>query len=296
MTDSTTIHVPHLGGINVAYRMPSYDPQKPTIVLLPPFTVSIDIFRPQFEDDALTDIANLLAIDPLGHGGTRTTKEESWTLSDSATMTFQALDKLGVDKVFLFGVAQGGFMSVLATLIQPDRVLGTILLGATLDNESAWDAPAFLTPIIESLTSREATPDFIIEPEFCEVIFDTGLGELCTDKELEFWKARFRECFSGDEGRRRLRMVCMNIRDREKLYNRVHEVRCPVLWLHGSEDVTISVEQPQYDIKMFTNSSDSKLEVLDGGKHFLNRSHRKEVDAADLLESRNKDQGAVRID
>ena len=107
-----------------------------------------------------------------------------------------------------------------------------ILLGTTLDNEAGWDAPAFLTPIIESLTSHEATPDFTIESEFCEVIFDTGLGEVCTDKEWEFWKAKFRECFSGDEGRRRLRMSCMSIRDRERLYDRVHQVRCPVLWLH----------------------------------------------------------------
>ena len=128
MTDSPTIHVPHLGGIAVSYRMPSYDPQKPTIVLLPPFTISIDIFMLQFQDTSLTDTANLLAIDPLGHGGTRTTREESWTLSDSAMMTLQTLDELGVDKVFLLGAAQGGFISVLAALIQPDRVSVMLLI------------------------------------------------------------------------------------------------------------------------------------------------------------------------
>lgn len=31
---------------------------------------------------------------------------------------------------------------------------------------------------------------------------------------------------------------------------------------------------------MFTNSSNVKLEIFEGGKHILNRSHFKEVDAA----------------
>lgn len=43
MSDSTTIHVPHLGGIDATYKMPyAYDPAKPTFILVSPYALSLD--------------------------------------------------------------------------------------------------------------------------------------------------------------------------------------------------------------------------------------------------------------
>lgn len=124
MSDSQTIHVPHLGGIDAAYKMPSYNPTKPTIVLVAPWTTSLDIFSTQFDDNELTDSANLLAIDLLGQGYTRT-KSDTWTYWDSARMNFQILDALGIGRVFVLGTAQGGWVAVRMVLLEPDRVFFT---------------------------------------------------------------------------------------------------------------------------------------------------------------------------
>ncbi|EDN97526.1 hypothetical protein SS1G_12377 [Sclerotinia sclerotiorum 1980 UF-70] len=79
MTITSTIHVPHLGGVEVGYQMPkTYDPSKPTVILVNSFTTSSELYRHQFEDEKLNTAMNLLAIEPLGHGKTRT-KAENWT-------------------------------------------------------------------------------------------------------------------------------------------------------------------------------------------------------------------------
>src|SRR6266536_4090545 len=54
---------------------------QPTFVLINSFSTSSDLFKAQYKDKDLTSVANLLAIEPLGHGKTRT-KTETWTYWD----------------------------------------------------------------------------------------------------------------------------------------------------------------------------------------------------------------------
>lgn len=84
----------------------------------------------------------------------------------------------------------------------------------------------------------------------------------------------------GDEGRKRIRMAAVNLRERDGLHGRLGYVKCPVLWLHGSDDVVYSVANAEQEIKMFTNSEKAELRVVQGGQHFLSFSHPKEVDEA----------------
>lgn len=119
-----TLLVPHLGGIDVGHRLstPLIDLAKPTLVLFNPFTTTADYYLPQFEDEALTDALNLVAIEPLGHGITRLKKTESFTYWDSAIMSPQLLDALGIDKVFVSGTSQGGWIATRMALLAPERV------------------------------------------------------------------------------------------------------------------------------------------------------------------------------
>lgn len=48
----------------------------------------------------------------------------------------------------------------------------------------------------------------------------------------------------------------------------------------GTKDAVYSVANAQYEIKMFKNSPDAQLIVVEGGAHFLSASHPKEVDEA----------------
>lgn len=122
MSNIRTVHVPHLGGIDAAYQMPyPYDPKKPTLVLVNSFTTSSELYREQYGNKKLTDTMNLLAIELLGHGRTRT-KRENWTYWDTAEMNLQVLDTLGIEKAFVLGTSQGGWITVRMALLEPEKV------------------------------------------------------------------------------------------------------------------------------------------------------------------------------
>jgi pimeloyl-ACP methyl ester carboxylesterase len=53
-----------------------------------------------------------------------------------------------------------------------------------------------------------------------------------------------------------------------------------VLWLHGTDDVVYSVSNAEQEVRMFVNSKDAQLRVVEGGAHFLSASRPKEVDHA----------------
>ncbi len=122
MANTKTVHVAHLSGIEVGYQMPHpYDSSKPTLVLVNSFTTSSELYRGQYSNKKLTDTMNLLAIELLGHGKTRT-KSENFTYWDTAIMNLQVMEVLGVKKAFVLGTSQGGWITVRMALLAPDRV------------------------------------------------------------------------------------------------------------------------------------------------------------------------------
>jgi pimeloyl-ACP methyl ester carboxylesterase len=75
-------------------------------------------------------------------------------------------------------------------------------------------------------------------------------------------------------------MATINLRDRDGLHARLGDVKCPVLWLHGTADVVYSVANAKREIEMFVGSPDAQLKVVKDGQHFLSFSHPEEVDSA----------------
>ena len=104
------------------YQMPHpYDPKKPTLVLVNSFTTSSDLYKGQYGNHHLTKTMNLLSIELLGHGATRT-KSENFTYWDTAQMNLQVMTALGIEKAFVLGTSQGGWITVRMALLAPDRV------------------------------------------------------------------------------------------------------------------------------------------------------------------------------
>ena len=285
-TGRETITAPLLGGSTISYAFAQpYDPSLPTLVLVNSFSTSVELYRPQFADPALTEVANLLAIELYGHGDTRSTHEQ-FTYWDSAAADLYVLDALDIPEAFVLGTSQGGWVAARMAMLAPDRVSGIIPLGTSMDAETprsrelgCWDGIAFCTPSIDELAAPVGD-DWSCPPEFVDAVLGAGLGPDVSPEDRAFWHAEHRRNYAGDAGRHRLRVSTINLRDRDGLHARLDGVRCPVLWLQGTADEVYSVANAQEEIRLFTNSPDAELRVVEGGRHFLSASDPGEVDAA----------------
>ncbi len=286
MSDTQTITVPHLGTSEVGHRFARpYDASLPTLVLVNSFTTSADLYRPQFADDELAATANLLAIEPYGHGRTRAGYAQ-FTYWDTAVAGLQVLDALGIGEAFVLGTSQGGWIAARMALLAPRTVRGVVALGTSMDTESprsralgCWDGVGFCSPAIDAL-AEPVGEDWVIPVELVDAVLGEGLGPDVSPDERAFWHARHQEHYTGDAGRERLRLSTVNLRDRDGLHARLGGVHCPVLWLHGTEDTVYSVANAEEEIRLFGSSPHAELRVVDGGRHFLSASHPGAVDAA----------------
>ncbi|KAL7814374.1 Alpha/Beta hydrolase protein [Trichoderma gracile] len=294
MTAGTTIRVPHLGGITAGYRLSNgaVDPTKPTVVLINSMCMTSALYDTQFGNKDLTDAANLLAIEPLGHGATETTAEH-FTYWDTAIMAIQVLDALGIKKAFALGTSQGGWIVARMALVAPEKIQGLMILGSSLDYESAasrekgcWDPATTLGPVVDSLFSTEPTPDFLIDEGLRESVVNIGFSGVITPEAADFWKATLNKVYSGDNGRKKLRGAFLNLLTRDGLLRRVQDIKCPVYWIQGNQDPVYGVEVPKDHIKAFKSSVETDLSFTDGG-HYLNATTPKDVDAK-LLQLINK--------
>ncbi|KAJ4149227.1 hypothetical protein NW754_000667 [Fusarium falciforme] len=210
MAAKTTIVVPHLGGIKAGYRLSgdAVDPSKPTVVLVNSMCTTSSLFDAQFSSKALTDAVNLLAIEPLGHGAT-SSPSEHFTYWDSAVMSLQVLEALGIDKAFALGTSQGGWIVVRMALLAPEKILGVLPLGTSMDYESSesrekgcWDPKTSLRPFYDSWDSATPTPDFVVDEVWRGLVSSVGFGTNPSAETLSFWDETLKQVYSGDEGRR----------------------------------------------------------------------------------------------
>ena len=261
-----------------------YDASLPTLVMVNSFSTSVELYRPQFADEALGAAANLLAIELYGHGATRATYEQ-FTYWDSAIANLQVLDALGIPEAFVLGTSQGGWVAARMAMLAPAVVKGIVPLGTSMDSESqrsrdlgCWDGIGFCTPSIDAL-AEPVGDDWVVPAEFVDAVLEAGLGEVAAEEQA-FWRAEHARNYTGDDGRRRLRISTINLRDRDGLHARLDSVRCPMLWLQGTADSVYSVANAKEEIALFTNSPDATLRVVEGGQHFMSASHPDEVNAA----------------
>lgn len=129
-TSTATVNIPHLGGIKAGYAVSgtgTIDPAKPTFVLVNALFMTSAMYEVQFADEVLTDAANLVAVEPLGHGAT-TCLTEHFTLWDSAVVALRVMDALGLERAYALGTGSGACVVVRMALLAPQRVCISFLL------------------------------------------------------------------------------------------------------------------------------------------------------------------------
>lgn len=153
-----------------------------------------------------------------------------YTVEDMAKDQIKAFDALGIKSVSLYGISQGGMIALNIAILRPDLV-SSMVLGSTASRlndmavetigewyslAKAHDEPA----LIESFGSRVFSAEFY--GKFGDIIRDSVKG--ITPEEFE-------------------RLVILTGKmDQFGVYDRLGEIRCPVLVMGGSDDNVLGIE------------------------------------------------------
>jgi 3-oxoadipate enol-lactonase len=246
-----------INGINVNYSDTGGD--GPPVVFSHGFLMDQSMFDRQVA--ALAPHYRVITWDERGHGGTAAA--EPFSYWDSAKDALALLDHLGVDRAVLAGMSQGGFLSLRAALLAPERVRALILI----DSQAGLEDPA-------SAETYEQLHQIWMEQgpaPVQEVVASVILGPGQWDDWYAKWAAAEREQFH---------VAFATLNDRDDITGRLGEISCPALIIHGTADAAIPMERAEQLRDGLAGQV--SFAVIQDGTHAANVSHPDEVNAAVL--------------
>ncbi|MDY7100743.1 MAG: alpha/beta hydrolase [Actinomycetota bacterium] len=213
--------------------------------------------------DALGDRYRCVRWDEPGFGDTRATSP--FTLWDSANLAVGLLDHLGVEQAVFAGMSQGGFLSLRAALTAPERVRALVMIDSAADP----DSPAMATEnakmfhlLCEGSEERRAK------------VLASVAGILIGDPAHEaHWIARWERI-----DRAQLRLAGDALLAHDDVTDRLDEIGCPALVIHGRDDHAIELARAE---AVCAGLADCRgLVVVDGAAHAPNVTHPTPVNEA----------------
>lgn len=231
----------------------------PLVVFSHGLLMNHTMFAPQVA--ALRDAYRVVTWDQRGHGEAE--HEGTWSYWDSADDLLALLDHLGASSAVLGGMSQGGFLSLRAALRAPERVRALILL----DTQAGPEDPD-MVPLYEGMTAAWAadgpsqdTLDFA-----AAAILGPGADE---QPWKNLWSAM---------PRHRSPQVMHPLITREDLTDRLGEITCPALVVHGTADVSIPVDKAEELVAGLAGAQ--PLVLVPGAGHAANLTHPEPVNVA----------------
>ena len=230
----------------------------PVVVLSHGLLMNRSMFDPQVA--ALRDGYRVVTWDERGHGDAE--HEGTWTYWDSARDVLALLDHLGVEQAVLGGMSQGGFLSLRAALLAPERVRALVLLDSQAGPEPPELVPAYLG-MADAWAANGSDPTTL------DFIATTILGPADSTPWRATWEAM---------PRHRAPQVLDTLVTREDLTDRLAEITCPALVVHGDADTAIPLEKAEEMAAGLVGAG--PVVVVEGGGHAANLSHPGPVNAA----------------
>jgi pimeloyl-ACP methyl ester carboxylesterase len=206
---------------------------------------------------ALRDRWRCIAWDERGHGQTETTPDP-FTYWDSASDLLGLLDHLDVERAVLAGMSQGGYLSLRAALVAPERVRALVLMDTQPGVEDPEKAAGY-GELIEAWASPEGPP-----PEVVETVETIILGPGYADAAR--WMGAAKQLPPAT-----VRQISSTLMTREDdVTPRLAELTMPALVIHGEQDLAIDLETARW----FADAlPDAELVVIDGAGHAANLTH-----------------------
>ena len=245
-------------GITLAYRSShTIDKSIPTIVMFHPFLMDSRLYDGQFEDVRYATY-NLIAIDEHGHGGTMG-RETDFTFWDTASDALKLLTKLGIDRFYVLGTSQGGFIALRMALLEPERIQGLILMGTSPYAESLHNKTIFRA-LRDKWCATEVPSEAALLAKAASFGGPDRIGQQAFEKVKQLWLERH----LGPEGYNPALNCLLN---RDGIEDRLEEIKVPVLVLHGTDDQAYPVANVSNWVAKLSNVW--KFEVVERGTHYL---------------------------
>src|SRR4051794_28502766 len=169
-----------------------------------------------------------LTWDQRGHGATGLVTEP-FTYWDSADDLLAILDDAGIESAVLAGMSQGGFVSLRAALLAPERVHALIFI----DSQAGLEAEEAV-PLYRSMAEKWARDGY--DEEVAAFVASLILGPAPHEPWLEKWRNLPKEQVLAPTN---------TLVERDDLTGRLNEVTQPALVIHGTADASIPMERAQ---------------------------------------------------
>jgi 3-oxoadipate enol-lactonase len=235
----------------------------PAVVLSHGYLMDSSMFDPQVA--ALAPEYRVITWDERGHGGTPATGPFSYW--DSASDVIGLLDYLGIEQAVLGGMSQGGFLSLRAALKAPGRVRALILIDSQAGLENPDLAPAY-EQMEQTWMEQGPAP---VQDVVAAIILGPPDGPVDYQPWFAKWAAADRDA---------LRLAFRCLMDRDDVTDRLGEINCPALILHGTADAAIPMERAE--VVRSGLAGPVTLVSVEGGSHAANLSHPDQVNLAML--------------
>lgn len=224
----------------------------PVVLFSHGFLMDHEMFASQVE--ALSAEFRCITWDERGFGATEASGPfDYW---DSARDALALLTELDVDAAFFVGMSQGGFLSMRAALLEPQRVLGLGLI----DTQAGVEDAAAL-PLYEGMVAQwvaEGPSDELAEA-VAGIIMSPGYDHSAW---VAKWQGRPKESIQEPFN---------TLVHRDDLSERIQEIDVPAIVFHGEADVAIPMSKAETLCRLLPRCD--QLVRIPGAGHASNLSH-----------------------
>ena len=235
----------------------------PPVILAHGFLMDREMFAPQVE--ALSPEFRVITWDERGFGETEF-DGKPFTYWDSASDCLGLLDHLGIERAVVGGMSQGGFLSMRVALTAPLRVRALVLIDTQAGVEDPQRLPAYRQ--MQETWLAAGPVDELADAIANLIIGEPELNAVWIEKWRRLPRASMRE--PGN-----------TLFERDDITDRLGEIGCPALVIHGTADVSIEMELAERLCQGLPGCAG--VVRIEGGPHAANLTHPGPVNAA-LLE------------
>lgn len=215
------------------------------------------MFAPQVA--ALAPEFRVITWDERGFGDTEF-DEKPFTYWDSARDCLGLLDHLGIEQAVLGGMSQGGYLSLRAALLAPERVRALVLIDTQALPEDAEKIPAY-----EAMLDAWASdgPSEALAEVVAGIIIADPANSPHSSYWIAKWQARPPELIVEPAR-------CLLERE-DDIATRLGEITCPAVVFHGTQDPAVAMSSAEH-LAAGLPGCDGVI-AIEGAAHASNMTH-----------------------